>query len=101
MLFYIFIIISDNYKSLAPAGIFFRGRSEVHLGRAYKGRRRVGGPGGGAPGSRRSFQNFKKINKNLQFFDNFSWKNLQLEKLYRIFRENFGKNLEYLRNMHM
>ena len=67
---YMYVFLLENClpnsitKPLAPAGSFFRGRgrgSEVHQGRACKGGRRVGGPGGVAepphPG-RQSFQNF-------------------------------------------
>ena len=59
--------------SLAPAGIFSGGGSEVHQGRSCKGGRRVGGSGGGAPRTpEKFFKKFvKKAEKNLQLFKKF------------------------------
>ena len=91
-------------QSFICAGRNFPGRgSEVNLGRACKGGRRLGGSGGRAPprlflGRRRGYQFFLKSNERFTIYDNFNGKFCYYLKIflkfYLIFSENFGKKLQ-------
>ena len=80
----------------------FFGWIEVHEGRASKGGRTVGGPGGWIPPDAREVLKIKKTNEKfsilrqkLEFLiilmENFPVS--KCFKFFRIFRENLGKNL--------